>query len=305
MAEAAVEALLQAGVERAPRRRGRTAYGRGRGRAPIASTRSSLSRSARATAARDLRDLERVRQPRAVVVALGRDEDLRLVLEAPEGLAVHDPADVALQRRAQPAVASSTRRCAGYERAASGDSRRSSSSCRRAAKSSATGPGAVLESTPRSSHMQSPAGRSRRGESSHPLRRAPPPSGPETPRMPRTTRPQPAPPQPRALRAGNTANAADNPAHNGAGLRRPAAHRRLRRRHPRDRHAIRRARDVVDPRACGRTRSSPGHRHARRRRRASRRLGEAPSHAPIRTNWPTPGTSSVSNGERSKIFISM
>ena len=35
----------------------------------------------------DLRDLERVREARDVVVAGGRDEDLRLVLEAAEGLA--------------------------------------------------------------------------------------------------------------------------------------------------------------------------------------------------------------------------
>ena len=54
--------------------------------------------------ARDLRDLERVRQPRAVVVAARRDEHLRLVLQAPERLAVHDPVAVALERRAQPAV---------------------------------------------------------------------------------------------------------------------------------------------------------------------------------------------------------
>jgi hypothetical protein len=52
----------------------------------------------------DLRHLERVRHPRAVVVALGRDEDLRLVLQAPERLAVHDPVAVALQRGAQRAV---------------------------------------------------------------------------------------------------------------------------------------------------------------------------------------------------------
>ena len=30
-----------------------------------------------------------------------------------------------------------------------------------------------------------------------------------------------------------------------------------------------------------------------------------PSQAPIRTSWPTPGVSIVSNGERSKIFLSM
>jgi hypothetical protein len=54
--------------------------------------------------ARDLGDLQRVGQPRAVMVALGRDEDLRLVLEAPERLGVRDAVAVALQRRAQTAV---------------------------------------------------------------------------------------------------------------------------------------------------------------------------------------------------------
>jgi hypothetical protein len=53
---------------------------------------------------RDLRDLERVGQARAEVIALWRDEDLGLVLQAPERLGVHDPVAIALQRRAQPAV---------------------------------------------------------------------------------------------------------------------------------------------------------------------------------------------------------
>ena len=53
---------------------------------------------------RDLRDLERVGEPRAVVIALGRDEHLRLVLEAPERLGVDDPVAVALEGRAQRAV---------------------------------------------------------------------------------------------------------------------------------------------------------------------------------------------------------
>src|SRR5215211_6281456 len=51
-------------------------------------------------AARDPARFERVREPRAVVVALGRDEHLRLVLEAPERLRVHDPVTVALKGRA-------------------------------------------------------------------------------------------------------------------------------------------------------------------------------------------------------------
>src|SRR5215212_9735421 len=43
--------------------------------------------------------LQRVREPGAVVVALGRYEHLRLVLQAPERLRVHDPVAVALERR--------------------------------------------------------------------------------------------------------------------------------------------------------------------------------------------------------------
>ena len=54
--------------------------------------------------ARDLGHLERVREPRAVVVAGRGDEHLRLVLEPAERLAVDDPIAVALERRAQPAV---------------------------------------------------------------------------------------------------------------------------------------------------------------------------------------------------------
>ena len=50
--------------------------------------------------ARDLRDLERVRQPRAVVIAGRREEDLRLVLQPAERLAVDDAVAVALKRRA-------------------------------------------------------------------------------------------------------------------------------------------------------------------------------------------------------------
>ena len=67
----------------------------------IASVRSSLSASARATVRAMPDRLERVGQPGAVVVALGRDEDLGLVLEPPERLGVHDPVAVALERRAQ------------------------------------------------------------------------------------------------------------------------------------------------------------------------------------------------------------
>ena len=47
----------------------------------------------------DLRHLEGVRQPRAVVVAGRREEHLRLVFEPAEGLAVDDAIAVALKRR--------------------------------------------------------------------------------------------------------------------------------------------------------------------------------------------------------------
>ena len=47
--------------------------------------------------ARDLRDLERMRQAGAVVVALGRDEHLRLVGKPPERLGMDDAIPVALE----------------------------------------------------------------------------------------------------------------------------------------------------------------------------------------------------------------
>ena len=49
--------------------------------------------------ARDLRHLERVREARPVVIAGRREEDLRLVLQAAERLAVDDAVAVALERR--------------------------------------------------------------------------------------------------------------------------------------------------------------------------------------------------------------
>ena len=50
--------------------------------------------------ARDLRHLERVREPRAVVIAGRREEHLRLVLQPAERLAVDDAVAIALERRA-------------------------------------------------------------------------------------------------------------------------------------------------------------------------------------------------------------
>src|SRR5581483_6877520 len=49
--------------------------------------------------ARDLGDLDRVGEARPVVVALGRDEDLRLVLEAPERGRGDHPLPIALEGR--------------------------------------------------------------------------------------------------------------------------------------------------------------------------------------------------------------
>ena len=49
--------------------------------------------------ARDLRDFERVRQPRAVMIAGRREEHLRLVLQAAERLGVDDAVAIALERR--------------------------------------------------------------------------------------------------------------------------------------------------------------------------------------------------------------
>jgi hypothetical protein len=61
----------------------------------------------------DLRGLQRVREARAVVVALRRDEDLRLVLEPPERLAVHHAVAVALERVRSEQSSSSRARTAG------------------------------------------------------------------------------------------------------------------------------------------------------------------------------------------------
>ncbi len=71
---------------------------------PIASTRSSFSAQRPRDRARDRRHLQRVREPRAVVVAARRHEHLRLVRQPAKRLAVHDPVAVALERRAQRAV---------------------------------------------------------------------------------------------------------------------------------------------------------------------------------------------------------
>jgi len=54
--------------------------------------------------ARDARSLERVREPRAEVVALGVDEYLCLVAQAAERLRVDDPVSVTLERRPQAAL---------------------------------------------------------------------------------------------------------------------------------------------------------------------------------------------------------
>ena len=58
----------------------------------------------------DLRHLQRVRQPRAVVVALVEHEHLRLVGEPPEGRRMQDAVAVALERAARRALGSASRR---------------------------------------------------------------------------------------------------------------------------------------------------------------------------------------------------
>ena len=71
--------------------------------------------------------LQRVGEAGPVVVALGGDEDLRLVLEAAEGLRVDDPVAVALER-ACAAGCRAPRRGAAPGRTASPDSERNSAS---------------------------------------------------------------------------------------------------------------------------------------------------------------------------------
>ena len=54
--------------------------------------------------ARDARSLERVREARAEVIALGIHEDLSLEAQSPERLRVDDAVSVALERCPQPAL---------------------------------------------------------------------------------------------------------------------------------------------------------------------------------------------------------
>ncbi len=109
----------------------------------IASVRSSFSLSARATAREMPGHLERVGHPRAEVVALGSDEDLRLVLEAAKGLRVDDPVAVALKRRPQRAltlVRVLRAPAVSYDFTARSDSAAASRRRMRSAKAAATGP---------------------------------------------------------------------------------------------------------------------------------------------------------------------
>jgi hypothetical protein len=65
----------------------------------MASVSSSCRRRHLRDRPRDLRDFERVREPRPVVIAGRRKEHLRLVLEAAERLGVNDAIAIALERR--------------------------------------------------------------------------------------------------------------------------------------------------------------------------------------------------------------
>ena len=69
--------------------------------------------------ARDLRDLQRMGEPGAVMVALVKDEDLRLVAEAPEGGGMDDAVAIAAE-----IVARGARRLGIKPAAASGRDRR-------------------------------------------------------------------------------------------------------------------------------------------------------------------------------------
>ena len=73
----------------------------------IASARSSSSAQRLGERARDLRDLDRVGQARAEMVALVVDEHLRLVGEAAEGGGMDDAVAVALESRRGSATAAS------------------------------------------------------------------------------------------------------------------------------------------------------------------------------------------------------
>ncbi len=54
--------------------------------------------------ARDLRDLERMRQPRAIMIALVRQKNLRLVSQTPKGGRMQNPVAVALEGAARRAL---------------------------------------------------------------------------------------------------------------------------------------------------------------------------------------------------------
>ena len=141
VAEAALEALAQRAVER---RLARVPEGR------VAEVVAQADRLGQVLVeaqragdgARDPDGLERVREPRAVVVALGRHEDLRLVLEPPERLAVGDAVAVALEGAAEPAGDLGDEAAARLRRASPRAAREpaASSASRRARKVSATGP---------------------------------------------------------------------------------------------------------------------------------------------------------------------
>ena len=102
MAEAAIEALVERCVER---RLARVPEGRVAEVMPKADRLGEVLVEAQGARhrARDADGLERVREASAVVIALGRHEDLCLVLQAPERLAVGDAVAIALERAAQAA----------------------------------------------------------------------------------------------------------------------------------------------------------------------------------------------------------
>ena len=114
--EAAAEALPERVVERVL---ARVPEGRVPGVVPEADRLDEIlvQRQGARDDARDRGRLERVGHARAVVVAGGVDEDLRLPLQPAEGLRVHDPVAVALERRPDGALVLGYGAAARLERA--------------------------------------------------------------------------------------------------------------------------------------------------------------------------------------------
>ena len=205
VAEAPPEALVAAPRRAPPRRHARTAGApcRARARSPPRDPRSAQRPR---DDARDGGRLERVRHPRAVVVALGVDEDLCLALQPAERLRVDDPVAVALERRAD------GRRLLGLARA-----RASRTSGRRGATAT---PPRARGSAPRTrscaSALDRPWPLRRRDAGSSRRRTAPQRRAPAAPKPPAA---RARPPTPAPTNAPNWSAAVRTPGHTQPELR--------------------------------------------------------------------------------------